>query len=176
MRQLRNIVVVPYDPVWPELFRREAAALRAIFGSELIAIHHIGSTSIPGMSAKPIIDSMPVVRDIQQVERFDSVMIQRGYEPRGENGIAGRRYFVKGGDASRTHHVHAYEPGNPEVARHLNFRDYLIAQPEEARQYAGLKLELARQFPHDIEGYIAGKDAFIKGILHRADEWRKQQT
>jgi GrpB-like predicted nucleotidyltransferase (UPF0157 family) len=172
MRQLRNIVVVPYIPLWPELFRREADALCAIFGSELVAIHHIGSTSIPGMSAKPIVDIMPLVRDIRRVDRFDPVMIQRGYEPRGENGIDGRRYFVKGGDASRTHHVHTYEPGNPEVARHLNFRDYLIAHPEEASQYAKLKQELARRFPHDIESYIAGKDAFIKGILQKAAEWR----
>jgi GrpB-like predicted nucleotidyltransferase (UPF0157 family) len=175
MRKRRKIVVVPYDLRWPEMYRAEAAQLTAIFGPELISIHHIGSTSIPGLSAKPIIDLMPLVRDIEMVARFDSAMIQLGYQPMGENGIPGRRYFVKGGDLNRTHHVHTYESGNPEVARHLDFRDYLIAHPEEAQEYASIKQQLARQFPHDIDSYMAGKDAFIKETIQKARQWRARQ-
>jgi GrpB-like predicted nucleotidyltransferase (UPF0157 family)/RimJ/RimL family protein N-acetyltransferase len=176
MGEMRHIVVVPYDPRWPEMFRREAAKISAVLAQELISIHHIGSTSIPGLSAKPIIDIMPVVRNIEKVEIFNSAMGQLGYEARGENGIPGRRYFRKGGDASRTHHVHTYEPTNPEVRRHLDFRDYLIAHPKEAQQYASLKTALAQQFPHDINGYMAGKDAFIREIIQKAHKWRGKQS
>ncbi|HBY96185.1 MAG TPA: hypothetical protein DEP84_19900 [Chloroflexi bacterium] len=173
---MRNIVVVPYDLSWVNAFQHEAERLAAIFGDELLSIHHIGSTAVPGLSAKPVIDIMPLVRNLDRVELFNAALINLGYEPLGENGIAGRRYFVKGGDENRTHNVHLYEPDNPEVARHLDFRDYLRAHPEEAQQYGRLKEMLARQFPHDIFGYMAGKDSFIKEILHKAHEWRARQT
>ena len=173
---MRNIVVVPYNPNWPEQFREEASQIAAIFGPELISIHHIGSTSVPDLSAKPIIDIMPVVRNIEKVEMFNPAMIQLGYEPKGEFGIPGRRYFAKGGDDHRTHHVHTYAPDNSEVKRHLDFRDYLMTHPEEAQFYASLKAELAQQFPHDIFGYMAGKDSFIKETLRKAHEWRGKPT
>jgi GrpB-like predicted nucleotidyltransferase (UPF0157 family) len=95
-------------------------------------------------------------------------MIQLGYEPQGEYGIPGRRLFFKGGDWQRTHHVHSFEPDHVEVAQVLGFRDYLIAHPEQARQYARLKMKLARQFPHDISGYRAGKADFITVTIQEA--------
>ncbi len=171
----RTIVVVVYNPLWPQMFEEEAAKISAVFGSELISIHHIGSTSIPGMSAKPIIDIMPVVHHIEAVDALNSAMIELGYEPLGENEIPGRRFFRKGGEVRRSHHVHAFGTTSPEIKRHRDFRDYLIAHPIEARQYADLKIELAIKFPHDIEGYMNGKDAFIKEIDRRAAEWRGQQ-
>lgn len=174
MGNMRNIVVVPYNPAWPDMFQQEADKLSTVFGQACLAIHHIGSTAIPGMRAKPIIDIMPVVPAIEQVEILNPALIQLGYEPKGENGIPGRRYFVKGGDDHRTHHVHAYEPNNPEAIRHLSFRDYLIAHPQAADRYAGLKLSLAQDYPHDIFGYMAGKDGFIKETLQRALEWYGQ--
>jgi GrpB-like predicted nucleotidyltransferase (UPF0157 family) len=172
---MREIIVVPYDSKWPEMYRSEANEIRAIFGRELISIHHIGSTSIPGMSAKPIIDIMPVVGDIDRVEAFNPGMIGLGYEVRGEYGIAGRRYFVKRDRTGRTHHVHTYAPDNPEVARHLDFRDYLITHPDGALVYARLKLALAEAHPHDIEAYMAGKDSFIKETIGQAQRWRQTQ-
>ena len=123
------------------------------------------------MSAKPIIDIMPVVRDISKVETFNEGMIQLGYTPMGEYGIKGRRYFVKGADA-RTHQVHSYQPDNPEVKGHLDFRDYLIAHEDEARQYAKLKASLAEQHRYDIEAYTQGKATFIKDVLAKAQAWR----
>jgi GrpB-like predicted nucleotidyltransferase (UPF0157 family) len=173
MGRIRTIIVVPYDPAWAETYRREAEQLRLVFGSLLIDIHHIGSTSIPGLSAKPIIDMMPIVRDIEKVDSYNEYMREIGYEPRGENGIVGRRYFVKGGDIDRTHHVHIYAADSPEVAKHLDFRDYVNAHPDALRDYAELKIELARQFPHDIESYMAGKDAFIKETIEKARVWRR---
>jgi GrpB-like predicted nucleotidyltransferase (UPF0157 family) len=172
MGRMRNIVVVPYDPLWVEQFRREAALISGIPGAEFLSIHHIGSTAIPGIGAKPVIDIMPVVSDIQRVDALNVAMERIGYCARGEYGIAGRRFFVKGDDASRTHHVHTYEPANPEVARHLNFRDYLCAHLDEAQEYARLKTQLAGRFRDDIDGYMAGKDAFIKSILVKAQAWR----
>jgi GrpB-like predicted nucleotidyltransferase (UPF0157 family) len=173
---MRHIVVVSYDPAWPEWFEAEAARIAGVFGRELVAIHHIGSTSVPGLSAKPIIDIMPVVRDIEQVAEFNPAMVRLGYEPKGEFGIPGRRYFVRGGNENRTHHVHTYGPDNPELARHLDFRDYLRAHPATAGQYATLKEELARQFPHDIQGYMAGKDAFIRETIRQAQAWRAKES
>ena len=171
MEKMRDIVVVPYDPLWPERFREEAARLTIIFGQELVSIHHIGSTSIPGMCAKPIIDIMPVVRDIRRVENLYPAMLGLGYQPMGEYGIPGRRYFFKGSSTDRTHHIHSYEAGHPEVARHLNFRNYLAGHSEEALAYARLKERLASQFRDDINGYMEGKNAFIKDILRKAEIW-----
>ena len=171
MSQQREVIIVAYVPAWAARFREEASRIASVFGGELLSIHHIGSTSVPGMSAKPIVDIMPVVRDISKVETFNEGMIQLGYTPMGEYGIKGRRYFVKGA-AVRTHHVHSYQPDNPEVNGHLDFRDYLIAHEDEAGQYAKLKTSLAAQHRYDMEAYTQGKAAFIKGVLANARTWR----
>lgn len=173
---MRDVIVVDYDPRWPVRFAGEAARLAPVLGDILVAIHHIGSTSIPGMAAKPIIDIMPVVRQIELVDPCNPAMQTLGYEARGEYGIAGRRYFVKGQGNDRSHHVHVFAADHPDVARHLNFRDFLIAHPDEAAAYASLKQALARQYPHDIEAYIAGKDGLIKEIDRRALVWRAGQS
>ena len=170
----RHVVVVPYDPGWVQAFEREAVQIAAILGEELLAIHHIGSTSVPGLQAKPIIDIMPVVSDIEKVDAYNPAFLELGYEAKGENGIPGRRHFVKGGDLHRTHHIHMYEPDNPEVARHLDFRDYLRAHPDEAERYGRLKAELAVQFPYDIFSYMMGKNDFIRATIQKAQEWRAQ--
>ena len=102
---MRKVEVMPFSERWSDDFEKEATELQEIFGAELIAIHHIGSTSVKGLSAKPIIDIMPVVKDILQIEQYNTSMAAIGYEAKGENGIAGRRYFQKGGN-ERTHHVH----------------------------------------------------------------------
>lgn len=174
MSPMRHIVVVPYDPAWAEAFQEEAARLGAALGDELLALHHIGSTSVPGLPAKPIIDIMPVVRDVEALEARYPAMIALGYEAKGENGIPGRRYFVRGDDWHRTHHVHAYQPDNPEVARHLDFRDFLRTHPDVAAEYARIKRAAAEQFPHDILGYMDYKDAFIQRTIRRAQVWRSR--
>ena len=175
MGDMRNIEIVPYNPRWPEMFQTEAEKISVVFGVELVAIHHIGSTSVSGLSAKPIIDIMPVVCDIEQVDQFNLAMIELEYESRGEYGIAGRGYFSKEGDVHRTHHVHIFQEDNEEVTRHLIFRDYLIAHPYVAQQYAALKIEVAKQHPHDIYGYMDGKDAFIREAIPQAHQWRAEQ-
>ena len=170
---MRKIEIVDYNEDWVEEFKREAAELSQVFGDELVAIHHIGSTSVPALQAKPIIDIMPVVRRIERVDAFNPQMEALGYEAMGELGIPGRRYFRKGGD-DRTHHVHVFQEGSEEIERHLAFRDYLRARPDVAARYGELKAQLARQFPHDIDAYMDGKDAFVKEVEQQALVWRRR--
>jgi len=177
----RKIEVVPYDPQWPKLFEEEVEQLKAIFGTEIVAAHHVGSTAVPGVWAKPIIDVLLEVRDINRIDGYNDEMIAWGYLPKGTFGIAGRRFFIKGNEVHRTHHIHVFERGHPRsgpsptVQRYLDFRSYLTAHPAEANAYAQLKRKLARQFPHDIDGYMAGKDDFIKEIERKATVWKNRR-
>lgn len=157
----RKLEVVPYRPEWKREFSEEKQRLKALFQDEVLHIHYIGSTSIPGMSAKPVIDMLLEVKDLGAAARHENGMKTMGYTPKGENGLPGRRYFQKGG-RRRTHHVHLYEAGHPDIKRHLLFRDYLIAHPERAKEYAELKKKLAKRFPLQIEGYIKGKNEWVK--------------
>lgn len=169
---MRKVEVVAYSEDWKKKFDEEAILLQHIFGLEFQIIHHIGSTSVERLSSKPIIDMMPIVRDIRKIDAYNSAMIAIGYEPKGENGLPGRRYFQKGGD-NRTHHVHMYELGNPEIERHLAFRDFLRVHSIDARQYGDLKEALAEQFPYDIDAYINGKDKLAREIEKQALHWYK---
>ncbi len=132
----RQVRVVPYDPAWPAEARAEAARLKAVLGEEAVAVHHFGSTAVPGLAAKPIIDLLVEVRDIDGIDAFNTALAALGYEARGENGIPGRRYFVRGSPDVHTHHVHMFQAGGMEVTRHLAVRDYLRARPAEAEAYA----------------------------------------
>lgn len=172
MAMMRNIFIVPYDPSWPDKFADEARLISEIFQSNLVAIHHVGSTSVPDLASKPVIDILLVVKNLKIVDQKNPDMIQLGYEPKGEFGIPNRRYFSKGKEDARTHHVHTFEPGAPDVANHLNFRDYLINHPKEVAKYAKLKQKLANDYKNDINSYMDGKHSFIREILVRAKKWR----
>jgi GrpB-like predicted nucleotidyltransferase (UPF0157 family) len=163
--------VVPYDAQWTVQFQQEAESIREALQPLVVAIHHIGSTSIPAMCAKPVIDILLEVSDIEAVDCYNEQMRQLGYVAKGEFGIAGRRFFLKG-EIHRTHHIHAFMAGSPEVLRHLLFRDYMIAHPVDAERYGVLKRKLAQQYRYDNEGYCTGKDAFIKEIDQKAADWK----
>jgi GrpB-like predicted nucleotidyltransferase (UPF0157 family) len=165
---LRTIVVVPYDPSWADRYRVEEAALRALLGAELLAVHHVGSTAVPGLASKPIIDILAEVRAIETMDRLAQGMEAIGYRAMGEYGIPGRRFFVKGPDDARACHLHAFGAGHPRIGDHLAFRDYLRGHPDAALAYGRLKEELARRFPHDIDAYMAGKEPAIRELLRRA--------
>ncbi|MFN2745483.1 GNAT family N-acetyltransferase [Bacillus sp. z60-18] len=170
----RKVEVVPYHKEWKHEFIKEKRQLEALYRDEIVHTHHIGSTSIPGMSAKPVIDILLEVKDIGSCARFEKGMELLGYEAKGENGIPGRRYFQKGG-RNRTHHVHIYESGHPDIRRHLLFRDYLIAHPERAEEYAELKKRLAKRFPRQINCYVNGKAGWIKETERLAKGWGKAE-
>jgi GrpB-like predicted nucleotidyltransferase (UPF0157 family) len=172
----RRIVVVKYDPTWKLEFEAEAKRIALALGDLVVDLHHIGSTAIPGIFAKPIIDVLLEVDHIDELDERTSDMEELGYEAKGEFGIPGRRYFRKNDvSGERTHQVHAFEVESLEIKRHLAFRDYMIAHPEVAQMYSELKLRLARKYPNDIEGYMDGKDSFIKKHESRAIAWRNSQ-
>ena len=167
----RIIEVVPYDPQWKKDYEEETRRIRDVLGQNMVKVYHVGSTAIPGMAAKPIIDILVEVGNLEAVDCCNEAMKAIGYIAKGENGIVGRRYFLKGQEALRTHHLHTFQTGNREIARHLSFRDYMMAHPEEAQRYEGLKMELAERFRHNVGGYVEGKDSYIKEIDKRALEW-----
>lgn len=172
----RKVEVVPYDNRWPARYDEESGRLRKIFDAEIISIHHIGSTSIPRLFAKPIIDIMIEVRDISKIDDYNHKMIDLGYEPRGELGIQGRRYFSR--EAAKdvhTHHVHIFQSGDRNIERHLAFRDYMIAHPDEAWIYAKLKIDLAKKHRYDVDAYVAGKENYIDQIERIAIQWYRLQ-
>ena len=171
---VRKIIVIPHDENWQELFSLEKERLTELLGDHVLSIHHIGSTAIPNIKAKPIIDILVEVKNIEKMDEFNDPMIQEGYQPRGEHGIPRRRYFVKSKGVIHTHHLHMFQTGNPEIERHLSFRDYLIAHPEEAQTYSNLKVELARKYPEDSPRYTTGKDEFIKKIDKKAKAWKNK--
>ena len=160
------VVVLPYDPRWPELFRIERDRLAGIFGERAAGIEHVGSTAVPGLAAKEIVDILLGLRPLELNPQDLSAMTRLGYVDRGELGIPGRRFFPKG--APPTHHVHAVEHGSVEWLKHVHFRDHLRAHPEDARSYAKLKHDLAARFPDDREAYTEGKSPFVAAVLRRA--------
>lgn len=165
------VTVVAYRPEWPAAYHKEEQALRRILGEALVEIHHIGSTAVPGLAAKPIIDILPVVTKLSAVDERNQAFIALGYEPMGEFGLPGRRYFRKG-NPLRSHQVHIFEQANQAaIIRHIALRDYLRAHPRTARRYGELKRRLAIRFPDDIAGYCQAKDGFVKQLEQTALSW-----
>ena len=174
---MRKVEVVPHNPGWRDAFEAEAKHVAAALGENVVTIHHIGSTAIPDIYAKPVLDLLVEVRDITEVDGQSSAMESLGYEVMGEYGIPGRRYFRKDNqEGVRTHNFHAFEAGSAEVERHLAFRDYMIVHPVDAQRYSELKRGLADEHPQSMDGYMDGKDGFIKEMDRRAARWRTSQT
>lgn len=174
-------VVVPYDPNWPALFEEEHRRITAAVGHIVAGVHHVGSTSIPGTAAKPILDIAVLLHEFEDGERCIEPLERIGYFHKGvdEVDIPGDRFFLRGhspregcsdGEVIRTHILHMYALDSPIRRNHFAFRDYLIAHPEVADEYARLKLILADKHPRDRESYRVGKDSFIEGVLAKAAE------
>lgn len=167
----RPVIVEPYNPDWRRLYEKEASHLTQVFHPYPIVNHHIGSTSVEGLSAKPTIDILIEVGMLDHAEIRAAALEKAGYTAKGENGIKGRRFFVKNDGPHHLVHLHVYQEGSHEVIRHLAFRDYLQTHPEMAVFYGHLKTDLAAHFPEDIDSYITGKDEAIKRIETEALNW-----
>lgn len=168
----QHITVVEYKKEWRELFKQEKLLITNILQDNLVSIHHIGSTAVYGLKSKPIIDIMPVVKDISKVDIICSEFKKIGYEYLGEYGIPYRRYLRKGGD-KRTHQIHIFEQSNKkDIIRHIAVRDYLRINNEIANVYGELKESLAKKFPYDIDKYCDGKDVFMKKLEITALKWK----
>lgn len=167
----QHIVVTEYNPVWSQIFGGEAEEIKQILGENCVSIHHIGSTAVVGLAAKPIIDIMPIVKNLDLVDLLSSEFEEIGYEYMGEFGIPSRRYLRKGGD-ERTHQIHIFaQSDSGSINRHLIFRDYLRAHEDVKNAYAKLKIELAQKHPYNMDGYCDGKEAFVKEIETKALIW-----
>jgi GrpB-like predicted nucleotidyltransferase (UPF0157 family) len=169
-----DVVVVPPDPLWQTKFSRESIGVLHALGITAIAIHHIGSTSIPGIYAKPIVDMLLEVDTLENLEARQEALTVLGYEAMGEFGISGRRHYRKcNASRVRAFHLHAYAAGSPHIERHLAFRDYMTLHRDLAAEYSELKQRLAYEHAHSIEEYQNGKDAFIREAERQALQWRR---
>lgn len=164
------IRVVEYDLEWPDAFEREAARIRAAAGEHLVALEHIGSTAVPGLPAKPIIDLLGGTDTLAGADACVDPLERIGYEyvPELEDAMPDRRYFRKTAADRHTHHLHVVPADSGFFDRHLRFRDYLREHPRAAERYAELKRELAAEHRHDVAAYTEGKAEFVAEIEARA--------
>ncbi len=166
-----DIAITSYDPEWPLQFEEEAALLWNVLPAPLcLRIEHFGSTAVPGLDAKPILDLLVGVESAEEAKR-DAVPIMShlGYAYWDDNPNMDRLFFVRGlpPNGPRTHHVHMIEADSPLWER-LLFRDHLRADPDEAARYVALKRDLAARFAEDREAYTDGKTAYINGVMEKA--------
>lgn len=179
MDRRRNIEVLPYVPIWVTRYEDEASRLHVIFGGAILAIHHIGSTAVPGMKAKPTVDILAVVGEEIDIPSFDHLMEKEGYLCRGEAldavipGTPGRFYYVRKQGVDHLTHVHVCANGHFQINELLVLRDYLRAHPDRADSYGCEKAELSSRFTNDNIGYMNGKDACVRALIHEAVNWRK---
>lgn len=166
--KLRVVTLVPPDPNWIVMFEEAAQDIRRILDENVSEIYHIGSTAIPDIYAKPIVDVLIVVNDITLVDAYNSEFEALGYTCMGEYGIKGRRFYWKS-KGERTHQLHLFETGAPEIEKHLDFRNFMREHKNYAEAYSVLKRTLSGFFPTDIERYLNGKAPFIRAILEYID-------
>ncbi len=161
----KHVAVLPYDEQWKQDFLKIKAELADALGELAIKIEHVGSTSVQGLSAKPIIDIDVVIKDYTVLEDVVSALGEIGYQHEGNLGIVGREAFkYNGKEHLQKHHLYVCPEDSPELKRHLAFRDYLRAHPEAVRDYSRVKEEGAKQYPDDMERYIEHKSPFIEKI------------
>lgn len=166
------IRLVPHQPQWKEDYEQEKGRILSAIGKHILNVQHIGSTAIPGIVAKPIIDIGVAVTSFEEAIVCVVPLEAIGYAYWGENGIPRRHYFDYGSPC--TVHLHMFEQGSPEWAAHLLFRDYLVRHPQTAAQYADLKLKLAEQYRAEREKYTNAKGPFIREVIALAREEQRK--
>ena len=161
------VLIEAYTPDWEERFLCLQRPLQRLFASCGAIVEHIGSTAVPGLAAKPVIDILLGAPALADIENRMPGLHTLGYRyiPAFEDHLPQRRFFILGNDGLRRAHLHAVQVGSDFWRTHLAFRDILRSQPEIRRQYEDLKYRLAAEFRHDREGYCDAKSGFITGIL-----------
>lgn len=163
---MRTITIVRADPSWNEEFSKIKAMIFEHIGDLIIGIEHVGSTSVPGLGAKPIIDLDVVIEDLTYLPTIIKRLNQAGFDHEGNLGIEGREAFKRRfDDGFMPYHLYVCPKDSKALCEHITFRDYLRSHPEDAKEYERIKQELAKSFPHDIDGYVKGKQTFIESIL-----------
>ena len=159
-----------YTNDWKKEYLKEETLLKSLLKDKIIEIHHIGSTSIPGLKAKPIIDILIVLKDFDCIDDITNILEHYGYENRGKQGIDDRFFFAKGPDDARTHYIHFTLPNSDTYYNQIYFKKYLIEHPEYIQKYCDLKEKLAKQYANDRPKYTKGKDEFIKSVIAKANQ------
>ena len=170
----REVELVPHNPEWSQQADQEISRLLEGLSVPIIGIYHIGSTSVPDIKAKPILDFVMEVDNQEAVMSSIAEFESLGYQSKGEFGIPGRQFFTRDTDGERTHHLHVFQKGHPDIERHTVFRDYLRANPEAAREYEKLKEKLAKRFPKQSGNYTEAKSDFILSMDEVARYWVEQ--
>ena len=164
----KKVTVLPYDPQWKQNFEAIRQELAAALGNLALRIEHVGSTSVEGLYAKPIIDIDVVIRNTTPLDAVIAALSEIGYQHEGNLGIPQREAFRYDGKSHlQKHHLYVCLESSPELRRHTVFRDYLRTHPEDAAEYGRIKQEAARLCPEDIDDYIAHKGSFISLVYHR---------
>lgn len=164
----KHVTVVPYDEQWENDFEKIKREIERAVGGLIVGIEHVGSTSVRGLAAKPCIDMDVVIRDASVFEAVAKGLNRIGYIHEGNLGIEGREAFnYSGKEHLREHHLYVCPRNSEELKRHLTFRDYLRTHPEAAQRYGAVKVEAARLYPDDIEGYMAYKAPCIEKLYRQ---------
>jgi GrpB-like predicted nucleotidyltransferase (UPF0157 family) len=170
------IKVVTYQEAWPDEFEREAAAIRSALGGVALRVDHVGSTAVPGLSSKPIIDIQVSVQCVRDLDAFVPALEGLGYLFAPDPGSPDFHFFGKPVERPRRFHIHVCEAGSEEEGRHLAVRDYLRSHAEEAARYTHLKRELAARRPYDRLAYLAGKEPYVTDLQRRALAWQARRS
>jgi GrpB-like predicted nucleotidyltransferase (UPF0157 family) len=170
-KEQREVELVPHNPEWSQQADQEINRFLEGLSFPIIGIYHIGSTSIPDIKAKPILDFVMEVEDLEDVLGALAEIEALGYQNKGEFGIPGRQFFTRDTDGERSHHLHVFQKGHPDIERHTIFRDFLRANPDAAREYEKLKEKLAKRFPKQSGDYTAAKSDFILSMDEVARYW-----
>lgn len=170
-----KVRLVSYNPEWRQLFENESRCLQIALGTFCQEVYHIGSTAIPGMMAKPVIDIMLSIDNLDNINSIEQKLIQLNYAPIRRQIIPHVSFFTKRQQQEITYHLHLHETGSPQIKRHVHFRDYIIQHPKDAQDYAKLKDALAKEFSNDIYSYVAGKNRFVQQIDAKAKKWLQKK-
>jgi len=162
-----TIEIVDYDPAWPELFEREAERMRDVVGDHVLSIEHVGSTAVPGLAAKPIVDVCPVVEDMDAARTVSDLLDGADWPLARERGDKPWIEHERVADSGQVYNVHV-RPREAAVESYLLLREYLRDHPEIRDEYARVKREAAEQYPHDVESYTRAKSDVIERAKERA--------
>ncbi|MBI1181896.1 MAG: GrpB family protein [Alphaproteobacteria bacterium] len=165
------VVIAPYDPHWPRMAARESGRLATAVGPTLLRWEHFGSTAVPGLAAKPVIDLMGIVAHLKDLDGRRPHIEAAGYQWYGEFGIPGRRFNTLTRRGRRVVHLHFYQRDSEQVGRHLSVRDYLRSHPSAARDYEAEKRRAAAIHPDDSLAYNREKDAWVQHLERMAMTW-----
>lgn len=163
-----TVELTEYDPAWREAYRVEIDRLEAIAGGRFLGYEHVGSTAIEGMPAKPVVDLIALVDDLDEARSVIPVLEDHGYESRPGDDVRGRLFLARGPPSNRTHYLSIAERGGRFLLENVTFRDYLRDHPDVAEEYAALKREAAAEHPDDRDPYTEAKAPFVEAILERA--------